>query len=639
MRTLLLYCFLAVALSTRAQTPVQEFGVLSEVEKKLTVCDFDKEAEAVILFDQASSNHNDDRNLITNRHIRIKVLRQKGIQRGNIEIYYYAKDEVENISNIRAAVHNLDDLGNQQTKELSASSIFRQKLSDKISSVKFALPDVKVGSIIEYEYTSTLVHYGWLQDWYFQTDIPTILSSYSLVILPNAEFAYQVHKSDELPVTIKQNKAAGNILFEMSNVAGLRDEPYMDAPKDYRQHVEFQLSAYGSRFGGRTRYMTTWDELTRELMGHEDFGTQLNRNVSDAAPLVNNAKSRSTEYERMITVYKEVQRAIDWNGYNSKFAPDGIKSVWDKKKGTNGEINLLLINLLKETGLEVYPLLVSERFNGKVRTDYPFLDQFNTVMAYVVADARNYVLDASGSYTPPELIPFSVVNTKAFIVNKKKGGIISLNDNNKMKKNRVTIKAEMNTDGELVGDARITSYDYSRITRLRYFKESKEKLLDVIAYKEVPGIRADSFQVNNTDNDSLPLVQSFRFGLPANLSGDYHLLNLNLFTGFRENPFISDVRFTNVDFGCRQFHEIAEQITLPPQYRPESIPKDLRLIMPDTSISLVRYVTYENNTITTLFRIQMNKSVYTAEEYPLLKEFYKKMINILNEPFVLRKNN
>jgi hypothetical protein len=42
------------------------------------------------------------------------------------------------------------------------------------------MPAVKAGSIIEYHYVSTMKHYGYLDKWEFQSDLPTVKSNYFL---------------------------------------------------------------------------------------------------------------------------------------------------------------------------------------------------------------------------------------------------------------------------------------------------------------------------------------------------------------------------------------------------------------------------------------------------------------------------
>ena len=71
--------------------------------------------------------------------------------------------------------------------------------------------------------------------------------------------------------------------------------------------------------------------------------------------------------------------------------------------------------------------------------------------------------------------------------------------------------------------------------------------------------------------------------------------------------------------------------------QPESLPKDMKLIMPDSSITMIRYMRYESNVLTARYQVQIKRSVFTAQEYGYVKEFYKRMIDILSEKVVLRK--
>src|SRR6266496_3615255 len=91
---------LAIVNLCAAQTTLPEFGDISEDEKKLTVSSFDKEADAVVIFDEASADHNDQYNLISTRRIRLKILKQKGIRYGDIEIRYISKDDIEYVGDI-----------------------------------------------------------------------------------------------------------------------------------------------------------------------------------------------------------------------------------------------------------------------------------------------------------------------------------------------------------------------------------------------------------------------------------------------------------------------------------------------------------------------------------------------------------
>ncbi len=79
---------------------------------------------------------------------------------------------------------------------------------------------------------------------------------------------------------------------------------------------------------------------------------------------------------------------------------NGVKDTWEKEKAAAAILTCCLINLLQEGGLEVYPLLVSERGHGKVNPDYPFIDQFNKVMAYVLIDGSKIHTGCSRALYP-----------------------------------------------------------------------------------------------------------------------------------------------------------------------------------------------------------------------------------------------
>jgi hypothetical protein len=494
-----------------------------------------------------------------------------------------------------------------------------------------------VGSIIEYTYTTTSKNYQYLDDWYFQRELPVMRSHFSLVVLPSSEFAYRIYKSDQFLIDVKQEKGSGHISFAMDSIAGLRDEPYMDAEKDYLQHVEFQMAGYRSQFGGTTKYMTTWDEVTRELMMSPSFGTQLNKHLSNSEALLADVQQLTGPYQKMAAIYNHVYKTFSWNGVYGFATSDGVKEAWEKRKGSTAQINLILINLLKEAGLEVSPLLVSERGHGKVNPNVPFIDQFSKVMAYVTIDGKKYVLDAAGAYTPPFMIPFSVINTNALVMSRKKSGIIHLTEKINKDKNLVSISASVNDDGAIKGMAVIQSSQYARLNRVRAWERNKQSFREQYFTAYQTGMQMDSLEMVNLENDSLPLEQRFAFTVPANANGDYKLINMNFFSGIPKNPFISDIRFTNIDYGCLQNHTVVVTLELPPAFKVESMPRNVRMIMPDTSITFSRIFEVRDKILLARFNIETKSSVFTADDYPYVRDFYKKMADMMNEQVILKK--
>lgn len=618
----------------KAQEQIPDFGQIDKKELRIRECDFDKEADAIILFDIASSDYNNE-HLITSRRIRFKILKEKGVDKANIEIPYFSKDKFEDILNLQAISITPLEKGGIIMKELDKKVVFTQKINERISVLKFTLPNVKVGTIIDYKYEKIAQNYGGLDDWYFQSDLPVVLSKYKLVVLPNAEFTYVVHKAKDIPIKVENDKGDGSITFEMNNIAGLRDEPFMDAYKDYLQHVEFQFSGYASRSDGdKIKYMTTWKESAQELLSAYYFGRQIEKNLPNSEAIIAKTNTFSTPFEKMKYIYEYVKNNFTWNNINTKFAEDGIKNIWENKKGTSGEINLILINLLKSADLQVSPMLVSERDHGAVNTDYPIIDQFNKVVAYIGIENRKFVLDATDVYTPINIIPFNLLNTTAFIIDKKKPELIKLTDLNTAS-DFINIYSSIDDDGMIDGYTTLRSYNYAKINKLKNYGKNEEKFQHNYFEKYYSEVKIDSFEISNTEADSLALEQQFKFAMPANVSEDYKLININLFSGLEKNPFTLDTRFTNVNFGCKYRTDIIETFEIASKLHPEEIPKNIQLLTPDKGISFIRTASLNDNVLVIQISLKINQTLYTTDDYSMLKEFYKKMYSVLDEQIVL----
>jgi hypothetical protein len=624
----------------KAQQLFEDFGVISPEEKSVKVCDFDKEAEAVYLRHEAVVDHDEDMNMITVNRVRIKILKESGIKYADVKIPFYSYDNFEKIQDVKAMVINFDAEGNKQFSLLESKYVYTRKKDQYYSEVSFAIPGVKEGSIIEYTYKSFMENYSGLDRWYFQHEIPVYFSSFSVTIMPNAEFAYQAFVSPGYTknINVIRQENLGKYVYQMKNIPGLRSEPFMDAPKDYLQRIEFQLSSIGSGLD-RRRFMNSWDDVANDLLRNSYFGVQLEKNLPGTEDVVKAAMLKADHIEKVKTIFSYVQNRMAWNGYYGKYAIDGVKTPWDKKTGSTGEINLILINLLKSARLEVYPLLVSERDHGKVNKEYPFIDQFNKVVAYVQAGNKPMILDATDKTTPPEIIPFQLLNTTAFIVHRKKGGLIEIQDNLKGDRVNINVSGKVQPDGTLSGEALVINTGYARLRSAPEIKSNKESYISETFIKPYNTIRIDSFKIENLEADTLPLKSHALFNYHLQSTGDYKFINLNLFAGLEKNPFVQDYRFTNINFGTNRNISLSHAYKIPGEYTVDAMPKNISLIMPDTSILFSRKVFSEETSgqIIARIRIDFNRSLFKAPEYPIVKDFYKKLFDLLNEPIVLKK--
>ncbi len=616
------------------------YGSLAPEDIDLKECAFDPDAPAAVLVEEGYSDYTDQYELMTYHHKRVKILKEAGKSYADVSILFRSKDNFQYVDQIQAMVINVGENGMINESPVDKKLIYTKKINNYLSEVSFAFPNVKVGSILEYRYRIYSKNYGGLEDWFFQSEIPVYRSSFMLKVVPAFEITYLVQHNKKYDVVASPSAGTNSVYFEMKNIPGLSDEPYMDARKDYIQKVIFQITKYESSFGIKN-YMSTWNEVTKELYDREDFGRQLRIKMGECNEYIRPAVGEKSDFEKMKFIHKYVLQNTTWNGYQGVVTSDGIKNLWKKKTGTAAEINLLLINLLDCAGLDVLPMLVSERDNGRINKKSPFIDQFNSVYAVVTIGDKKYYLDGTDKYTPCHLIPYSILNTSAFIAHLKKGGIVDIEEPEARYRDVVSIDAQVNEDGAFAGSVLLMSKDYARSSRLSYFKGNKEEeYIEKYLMRGMANMTLENLKSENEDNDTLPYKQTFDYKTHIQSTGDYSFININLFTGFENNPFIINDRFSTVNFGYKKALSFNCAVKLADNFKVDALPKNLKLKNEDGSVVFTREVFKDDkaNRLLVRIKVDINKSLFTLNEYGELKEFYKKMIDLLNEPVVLKRS-
>jgi Domain of Unknown Function with PDB structure (DUF3857)/Transglutaminase-like superfamily len=634
-------------LTASAQKETPAFGKVDKAELEMKECDFDKNAEAVVLFDvgevycslnlNAISNYYSTRTEF-NRHVRIKILNNKGLDRANISIPYLSEKGMEEIRNLTAQTINMDAAGNPVITKVEKDAIFHKKINKRFSEVIFTFPAVKAGSIIEYKFKDEGDYV--LKSWYFQRSIPVKFSKYILDF--PVELVVTATPKGMLPINMTEaDKASHNIkAFTMTNVPALRDEAFISCDEDYMQRVDPLLVAYDFPGVPRINKLRTWPGIIKQLMEDEDFGTQLKKNIPRTSDLDALLKPIADDYKKMVIIYDYVRKNMKWDEMNSIWALDGVKSAWKDKKGTAGEINLILVNLLRDADIDAHPVLISTRDNGRVNTGVAGFDQFDKVMAYVNLNNHIYVMDGTDKYTPANLIPYDVVNSEGLVIEKLDNsgwGWKTLWNENQAFNNTTLIAASIDDKGSMKGNATVSSAQYSRMMRMKKQKEGNEKFIEAWLDQADQKIKVDSLRFENEMVDSLPLIQHFDFSRKINTSGGYNYFSANLFSGLDKNPFIAEERFSDIYFGANQRHTIVGNFEIPAGYVFDELPKNIKMIMPDTSLVFSRNAMVEDNVLSVRYTLEFKKPVYTFEDYPYFQEFYKKLFSFLNEQFVFKK--
>jgi len=641
MKPLFLTATLLFALNiVYAQNETPVFGSVSKEDLDFKMVDFDKDAEAVVLFDYGKFVSSDSSiDAIKERHVRIKILKPRGLGRANIHISFQSFNNNETVSNVSAQTYNLDAGGNIVISKLDSSLLYRKEINRRFSELVFTLPEVRVGSVIEYKYS---ISGAGSMRWYFQRSIPVKLSRFVISFPETYEIRMVPHTILPLKIDTVKKENRDILKFTMENVPSLSDEPFMLSEEDYLQRLDARVVSYNP-FGAAVRsYVRTWEDVVGTLMSDDDFGVQLKKNVPRTGELDDMLKQMTDPYKKMVTIHDYVRNKMEWNGYDNIWALKGVKSAWKEKKGTTGEINLILVNLLKDADLDAHPLLVSTKSNGRINRNTASSTQFDKVMAYIELNGKKYVLDATEKITPSRLIPLDVMATDGLVIEKpetNQWGWKTLWDEHEIYNNAVLIKADIDKEGKMSGEATVTSADYARVKRMPLLNRSRKDFIASYFDDQNTEVKIDSVVLENEATDSLPLIQHVFFREQTGSSGDYNYFTANMFSGLEKNPFVADTRFSDIFFGYKQHITIIGNFTLPDGYQFEELPKNVKMIMPDTGIVFTRIAAASENQLSVKIILDLKKPIYSLEEYPEFREFNKKMFTLLNEQFVFRKKN
>ena len=621
-------CFCAFALIARGQTQPavqgeEPFGKIGMDELTMTGCDFEKNANAEVFFDKGVIKAYP--RLTLERHIRIKVFTDRGAHKGDFRIRVQDDGEGNPMSDLQAETFNLEN-GKIQITPFDKKTLYFTKIDRATREISFAVPGIKPGSVFEVKYVSTQLPYAW----FFQDNIPTRYSELETDYLGKGNVRTVVH--------VRQSFTSDNHgtdddkqIRVMVNVHSLPDEPYMTSQKDNLERIEI----YPDMLMGHS-----WDAIGKSLVAYGHFGSEFQQFLAGEGAIMKHAKSLHSDDEKIAFLFDTVKNSMKWDGMTSFFAYDAITQAWGKRTGNSGEINLVLFNLLKRAGINAFPMVVSTRENGKMSPAFPNFLGFNNTVVYVPVDSSKfYILDATSKYNLYNTIPFDELDTFGLSIDPNNGTtkLVPIEDEAPVMRS-VFVTAEITPDGKLNGNAEVTSDFYNKIKDVRKYKMAgEEKYVDSLRNGD-NNIKITSFKIENMDVDTLPLTQ--KIGFTASLSGsdeNYIYFNTNLFSFTGENPFTSENRFSDIDFGYRNDHSISGIYKIPAGYKVDALPKSMTIVMPDQSILFKRTVAEDNGTVTIRCLIDHRKTVCFSDQYQDLRGFYKKMYELLNEQVILKK--
>jgi transglutaminase-like putative cysteine protease len=617
------------------------FGQVKLSELDMTSYPKDTSAAAVVLqeFGEAYLNQ-DNMRLEYVYHVKLKILRQPGLKYGNVEVYLHRQSSNEEaITTFKASSFNYENNRIVETK-MEGGSRFRQELGEYTVVQNYAIPNVKVGSVIEYTYTKVS---PWLQNfhpWEFQDDIPKVLSEYWALIPAYYQYSitligYLKLASNEA-ITEKEcfNMGRGPVdcsrmKYMMKDIPAFVSEKYMSARSNHISRLNFELQTVYHPDGRVDNVTKEWKDAAEELKREARFGGQIRKGTNflgdEIAPVVGNA---TDPLEKARKVYDFIKGHFKWNGVNGKYSANGVKKAFDAGEGNVGDINLALIAAMRAADLPADPVILSTRANGFPAQLHPVLTDFNYVIARLDIGGKVYLLDATDDFIPFGLLPEHCLNGSGRWLRDTDSDWVPL-DAPVSKRSVTMIAMKVLPDGKLTGSLSTTYMGYAAV-------EERRKLLSAANETEYINDMTRKYNMlaisnavqENAQDVNKPLVVKYQFELdvfdPATSS--QWLFNPFFASSWKENPLKSEQRFYPVEFGVPLDERMIITIDLPEGHVVQSMPENAAIALPNGGGKYLFQTKVDGTRVSMNSNFSVSRDRYAADEYLLLKEFFARMI-------------
>lgn len=648
MRCILFLFALSVCLSPvkplQAQPDPLKWGEVPREDLEMTHFPADSNASAVILADYGKVRFRSNGEVKFERHKRVKILDEAGYEQGTVTIPFYAEDNMERVRGIRGQTFRLTSDGEVQRHEMESDAIFEEEVDSQRKQMRFTLPALASGAVIEFRYEKRMKNLIVLPQWTFQSDEPTLWSEYRVEV---PEYLHYVTSSRSAIEYAVQESEKGWVRgghgtkyrWAVQDAPALREEPFMTTPNDYRARVGLQLHSYRDARGSVKSFMNSWQDLAEELMGMKTFGKEIGRHREVRHQTEALTASLEDPQERMSAVYDFVRRTIEWNGEMGFLLDNPLDDVLETKKGSSPEIALLLVSMLREAGLEAHPVLISTREHGQVQPTYPILRQFNDVLAYVAIGEEAYLLDATDPLRPYDLLPTSALNYQGLLLRGEGPEWIGIQPGN-IYQHQTLVMARVDPSGTLRGSVEVTDKGYSALEKRKALEDKEpEEFFREVLLNELSDVQVHAPLVNYQHEVDKDLEASARFSASsyAQVAGDFIYINPMIVDRRTENPLRLPEREFPVDLAYPRHLQYTLNLEIPDGYAVHEHPQHVQIKLPDEGGLFRRLVQVQGGRLQLRADFVLEKPVFQPASYDALKEFFGRVVAAHNEQVVLRR--
>ncbi len=520
----------------------------------------------------------DDLNAFEKNYYRIKVFTEEGKKQADVEIPYFK------------GPFWLDDIKARTIRPDGSVVEFTGKPFDKMivkyrwlkyNARVFTLPQVEVGSIIEYQYKlrwNSMWLYG--TRWSFNRTLFTRRARFSL--RPNGAM-----NLNWISIRVPGNKAPqekdGLLQMELENIPGLPQEEYMPPEEELTMRVSFFYTRESlvppDQFWKREGKQ--WSAIVDDFIGdrkgiREAVGGIVGPNDSPEEKLrkiyARVRQIRNLAYERTKTEKEEKREKLKDN--------NNVEDVLKHGYGGRWEINRLFVALARAAGFPADVVRIARRdnvfFNFSLLDD----DQLNSEVAVVRLGNEDRYFDPGTRFCPFGLLAWERTGVKGIRLDKDGGVFVTTTQ--PVSAGAVeerTAALRLDEEGSLQGTVQVLYRGQPALRRRLDALDEDDAGRKKMIEDEVKGWFPSAAQIEITsitgwEGSEEPLTVECTLNLPgfAIPTGRRLLLPLGLFQSQEQHPFRHAQRVHPIYF--RYPFQDVDRVTieLPEGYRIESLP-------------------------------------------------------------------
>ena len=632
-RMIVLVLLLFVGAAIRRAQPVSagdEWQPISQEELKMTSVAEAPGAPAIYLYRQVDRDDS-SRTPHEYNYARIKILTEEGRKYADVEIPFF-KEEGD-VHGIKARTIRPDgSIVNFEGRAFDKTIVKAKGL--KYLAKTFTLPDVQVGSIIEYHYTYDLNEgYVYNSRWILSEELFTRRGKFSLK--PSQDFALRWGWPAGLPDgTAVPKEEAGFVRLESQNIPAFQVEDYMPPQNELKYRVDFTYSESsaekepekfwkkeGKKLNDRVESFTgkrkAMEQAVAETVGPNDSPeVKLQKIYARVQKFRNTSwETEKTEQEQKREKQKEISN---------------VEDLWKRGYGDSRQINWLFLAMARAAGFEASSVFISSRSEYFFKPQMMNLSQLNGDVVVVKVNGTDVYCDPATAFAPFGLLSWPETGVKGLRLDKD-GGTWVTTTLPMSSDSRIERKADMKLmadTGSLEGKLTVTFAGlealWRRIEERNEDATNRKKFLEDQVKEYIPvGIDVDLANQPDWASSTPTLVAEFDLKVPgwASGAGRRALLPVGLFGGPEKHAFEHATRVHPIYFSYPSSRLDDVTIDLPLGWQVSSLPA-----VPDLDAKAAVYtLKVENNkgTLHLTRRLKMDLVMVDQKLYPTLRNFFQ----------------